>query len=533
MKFGNLDENDLELKKTKMVLAAKTNEKDYTMEFLRSSSSWYKIWRNVCWLLRFKGYLKNKNVNKTCLAPDELVQAEVEIFKYIQLVHFEETILTLKNGSKLKKGNFLLKLYPYLDKENILRVGGRIENACTPYEVKHPIILPKNESVVNLMVRSMHFRIGHLGKETLLAKIRNKYWIIGANVIIKNLARSCIVCRRLHGKPSQQIMAELPPERLAADEPPFFNTGVDAFGPFLVSRGRTQEKRYGLIFTCMTSRAMHIEIAFSLNTDAFINALRRFIARRNTPKTMRSDNGTNFVGSNKELKESIEVWNNQVTQNWMLQAGIEWNFNPPSASHFGGIWEREIRSIRKVFNSMLIENPIKLTDETLNTLMCEVEAILNSRPLTANSSDPNDLEPITPNHLLLAYAGVTFPPGLFNKDDIYARRKWRQIQYLADQFWIRWKREYLPLLQLRQKWTSEKRNYKIGDLVLVIDYLLPRCQWPLGRITKVNTDNKDKVRTVEVKVRASGKNENKVLNTTILQRPISKLVLLKTVEDLS
>ena len=363
--------------------------------------------------------------------------------------------------------------------------------------------------------------------------MRQKYWIVGANALVKKLTYNCLNCRKLHSRPSEQLMADLPQERLSADLPPFSHLGVDAFGPFSVARGRTQEKRYGLIFTCLTSRAVHIEIAFTLETDSFIDALRRFIARRGQPQTINSDNGLNFVGANKELQSSIKEWNSWCTQNWMLQNGIKWKFHPPYASHFGGIWEREIRSIRKVYNSLLNEQPLKLKDEALNTLMCETEAILNSRPLTAISSDPEDLEPLTPNHLLLARSGITFPPGLFSKDDLYARRRWRQVQYLADQFWIRWKREYLPLLQTREKWTSPRRSHEIGDLVLVMDQQLPRCQWPLGRVTNVTKDKWNRVRVVDVKVQKTDDKNVNQLKTTVVKRPISKIILLKTVDSLN
>jgi len=311
-------------------------------------------------------------------------------------------------------------------------------------------------------------------------------------------------------------MADLPADRLSGDHAPFSNVGVDFFGPFHVVRGRATEKRYGVVFTCVESRAIHLEVANSLDTSSFINVLRRFIARRGRPHLIRSDNGTNLVGGNTELKRSIREWNQSQISQTMQQHDIEWIFHPPSASHFGGIWEREIRTIRKVLEALFQEQRIKLTDDNLNTLMCEVESILNQRPLTLVSDDPQDLTVLTPNHLLLLRpAGNSFPPGIFSANDAYSKRRWRQVQYLADLFWTRWKKEYVSLLQSRQKWTRPSRNFSVGDVVLVSQSTTPRNQWPLGRIVSVQPGDDGRVRIAHVKTSNSD-----------LIRPITKLILL-------
>lgn len=231
-------------------------------------------------------------------------------------------------------------------------------------------------------------------------------------------------------------------------------------------------KRYGVIFTCLAIRAVHIEVASSLDTDSFINALRRFIARRGQVKELRSDNGTNFVGAQRELKEAIESWNQIQIHNTLLQRGIKWIFNPPTGSHNGGVWERLLRSVRKVLSATL--NTQNLDEEGLHTVLCEAEAILNSRPITKASPDPDDLEALTPNHLLLLKTSPSLPPGQFQKEDIYAHRRWRQIQYMPDLFWKRWIKEYLPQLQEQQKWSHIRRNFTPGDIVIIVDDSAPR-----------------------------------------------------------
>jgi len=257
-------------------------------------------------------------------------------------------------------------------------------------------------------------------------------------------------------------------------------------------------KRYGVLYTCLTTRAVHIEVAHSLDTDSFINSLRRFVARRGPPKEFRTDNGTNFVGGEKELCEAINAFNHQAIHATLLQKNIVWTFNPPAGSHHGGVWERCIRSTRKILNAIL--NKQTIYDETLSTLLCEVEMIINVRPLTKVSDDPRDLEALTPNHLLLLRPGTTLPPGVFNKDDTYSRCRWRQVQYLADVFWRRWVKEYLPTLQSRQKWVERKRNLQPNDIVLIADESTTRSDRPLARVLEVHRNNNDGlVRSVKVK----------------------------------
>lgn len=308
-------------------------------------------------------------------------------------------------------------------------------------------------------------------------------------------------------------MADLPRNRLLPDDPPISRSGVDLFGPFEVKRGRVTVKRYGVIFTCLAIRAVHLEVAASLDTDSFINALRRFIAQRGQVLELRSDNGTNFIGAERELKRAIQDWNTSKIEDSLLQRGIKWMFNPPAASHHGGVWERLIRSIRKILNAKLRTQ--NLDEESLQTFLCEAEAIVNGRPITTPSSDPNDLEALTPNHLLLLRSKPSLPPGLFQTEDLYARRRWRQVQYMADLFWKRWVREYLPELQARQKWSRVSRNFMPGDIILLVDETAPRNSWVIGKVIEAVPDEHGLVRRVRLRTK-----------TSELLRPITKVCLL-------
>ncbi|KAK2920518.1 hypothetical protein Q8A73_000003, partial [Channa argus] len=268
---------------------------------------------------------------------------------------------------------------------------GRPSRAAMPEESRHPGILANNPRVSQLILQDIHERIGHGGRNHVLSTLRQRYWIPNAISAIRKILSSCRTCQRLHGATGRQQMADLPHSRVLPEEP---------------LRGQVLE--------------------------------------------IHSDNGTNFVGAERELKRSLEEWNMSKIENKLTQSSIKWMFNPPSASQFGGVWERLIRSVRKVLSATLKDQ--RLDEEGLQTLLCKVEAILNSWPITTPSDYPNNLEALTPNHLLLLKTQTSIPQGVFQEDDLYS---------CVDGD----KSKYLPELQRRQKWTHAKRNFVPGDIV--------------------------------------------------------------------
>ena len=291
------------------------------------------------------------------------------------------------------------------------------------------------------------------------------------------------------------------------------------FSPLFVKQGRSNPKRWGCIFTCMSTRAIHLEIAPSLDTDDFVNVLRLFVARGGTPKEIRTDCGTNFRGADNELKKAITHWNddNQLTDK-LSQRGIKWIFHPPYAPHFAGVWERLIKDVKRSLKSILRGSLV--TDHVLRTVFAEVESILNSRPLTKSSEDARDAISITPAHLLLQRPAMVLPPGNFDEETVIGRRRWKQAQILATHFWNRWIKEYLTTLHVRQKWLKSQRSVRVGDLVLVSDKRIPRGLWPIALITRVFPGPDGKIRTVELKTKDS-----------VYVRPIVKLCLLEENES--
>ena len=255
-------------------------------------------------------------------------------------------------------------------------------------------------------------------------------------------------------------MADQPPERGVLGQPPFRYTGLDLFGNYYVKIGRSQVKRYGIVFRCMISGCVHLEVAANLDTTAFMNAFRRFQSRRPAVKYLRSDQGSNFLAASKE----------NFIGSSLAKKGIAWQFNPPYASHHSGLWERVIKEVRKTLDALLKEN--SLTDDGLSTLFCEIESILNSRPITTMSGDPKELNPLTTNHLLSMGANE-HELSEFTSTVKYATRRWKYVQFLLDQFWRRFRREYLLVLQRRQKWPVARENLKKDDVVLLHDESTP------------------------------------------------------------
>ena len=309
-------------------------------------------------------------------------------------------------------------------------------------------------------------------------------------------------------------MADLPPCRAAIDEPPFSHCGVDLFGPVTTKHGRQRLKRWVCLFTCMTVRCIHLEVVENCETDTFINALRRFVNRRGSPTDMYSDNGTNFKGASQELEEFIQKMNKEKIGDFATTCDINWSFNPPGAPHMGGAWERLVRSVKEVLFALVKEHV--LTDPQLLTVLTEVEAIVNGRPLTHLSDYANDLGALTPNHILLGkYRNWASIAGT-NEADITSRKKYKQVQACGAIFWTRWTNEYLPTLMKRTKWKGHQPTFQVGELVLLQDDDLKRRKWPLARITKIMPGEDGVVRTVELRARNG-----------VYTRPVTKLYKLE------
>ncbi|XP_073724410.1 uncharacterized protein [Misgurnus anguillicaudatus] len=445
-------------------------------------------------------------------------EAELVLLRECQAQSFPEEIAALKTNKLIPSHSRLTCLAPEWDPEtNVIRVGGRLRRLESPsVEQIHPIVLDPQHPATKLLIKDFDERLLHPGTERVYAEIRRQYWILRGRQAVKHHQLNCVSCQRWRAQPKVPPMADLPPERLRLLFPPFYSTGVDCFGPYHVKIGRRVEKRWGVIFKCLTTRAVHIELLNSMDVDALLLALRRFIARRGRPKEIRSDCGTNFRGAEQELRETFAAMESQLKEQ-LADYQILFKFNPPNAPHFGGVWEREIRSIKAALQVAVGSQSV--SEDVLSTVLVEVEGILNSKPLGYVSADVADLDPITPNLLLMGRRDASLPQVAYAPGDM-GRRRWRHCQNLVDQFWYQFTRNYLLGLQVRQKWHKPSDNLAVDSIVLIVDPQLPRAQWPIGKVVKTVVSKDGCVRIADVLVRGK-----------VYTRPVARLILLPAFED--
>jgi len=453
--------------------------------------------------------LRQNNSEEEELSAGELKEALRVCLQVANQESYPKEYGALANKKTIAKESRLRRVTPFIGGDGLLRVSGRLEHADTPEHARFPVILDADHPLTALVIADIHQNVQHGGVERTLAEARWHYYFPqGRRAVRRTLAR-CRKCKLDRAQPQPPFMASLPHRRLQAFCPAFTNVGLDLFGHFNVVIGRRREKRWGLIITCLSTRAVHLEALSSLSADSFLMALRRFIADRGRPKSVSSDNGTNLVSGDKEMKEGIENLNSKLVVGEMADKGIEWFFTPPSGQHFGGAWERLVQSSKRALRSILENQAV--TDEVFQTVLKEVASLLNSRPLTNVCSDPNEPEPLTPNHFILGNHAPHIPADLEENFDGLSRRRWKQSQYLVNQYWRRWMREYVPTLIERKKWDKHVRPIR----VLILDENTRRGDWPVGFVVQTFPDGQGVVRKAVVKT-AKG----------VYTRPVVKLCLI-------
>ncbi|XP_043471319.1 uncharacterized protein LOC122504323 [Leptopilina heterotoma] len=474
---------------------------------LEKFSSFRTLVRVIAYCLRFAHNAKGKDKQIDELTKDELNLSLNRIVRLTQKRDFSKEISALSREEEIDSKSPIKSLNPFLD-EGIIRVGGRLEHSNLKPEQKHPILLPRNHHVTTLIVREEHVKLLHAGIQTTLYSVRELYWPIDGRNTTRKIIHQCMPCFRAKPRDINYVMGNLPAKRVEFVRP-FLHTGVDYCGPFFIKekrlRNRGKVKCYVAIFVCLACKAVHLEVVNDLTTESFLEALSRFISRRGKPISLMSDNATNFKGADRELKELQELLqsekHNEDIKKFLNDSKIMWSFIPPRAPHFGGLWEAGVKSFKHHFLRSVGDT--LLTYDQLETYAIEIKAVLNSRPLSPLSSDPNDHRPLTPGHFLIGEPLTSLPQADFRNTPINRLSAWQHSQLLRRHFWTRWHKEYLNELNTRTKWKNANKNITIGTLVVLKEDNTPPLHWVLGRVIETHPGQDGVVRVVTVKTEAS------------------------------
>ena len=505
---------DLEIKKINVVQVVpariqQNSEAEPLGRLFGKYSSLEKLKTTTAWLLRLRHVLKNKSPQRldarSPLTAVETDQALIHLVRAAQWAEFPSLMRTLSGEPPMSAkdaGAFfrrqqrnLRELAPYLDEHGLLRVGGRLQRAGLSFEQTHPLILPRRHTLTGLLIDDYHQQGLHRGYNYVLAQLRERFWIIGGTGTVRHYLGKCIRCRHSKAPLGSQKMAPLPESRFQVGKPAFTYTAVDYFGPLEVRVKRSTVKRWGCLMTCLTTRAVHLEVAHSLETDSFLMAFQRFSSSYPTVKELLSDNGTNFVGADHDLRlEFNQAISFEDLATGLRKSGVDfrWKFNPPASSHQGGVFERMIGLVRSCLRQTMRDISYRTpSDEGLLTMLKGIEGILNLRPLLPAGLDPGSYDVLTPAQIIRP--GTPAAPQALRKytNSDALKQGYRSSQWHVDEFWRRFSTQYIPLLQKQAKWEQPHRNFQQGDLVLMQVKNAPRHRWKMAIISKVHPNPVD------------------------------------------
>ena len=500
---------------------------EFATQFESRTNNYYLIVAMVAWWFRFFHRLKERRPvpdNRTrCLTTQEYQSAEHWLLRHSQQRSFPKEQSALSKGRGTAPSSRLRALTPMMDKKGVIRVGGRLGHSTLSKSQQHPIILDGKDSLIKKLFLSEHIRLSHCGPSLLLCHTNNELHVLGAKKLSRDICGSCVSCRRVNPRPVPQMMGDLPTGRSKTGQPAFTDTGMDFAGPFSIRQGHTRRpvkiEAYICIFICLATKAVHLEVTSDLSTESFTACLRRFVSRRNCPKSLHCDNGSNFVGARRELERLYTFLadedNDLIIRQFLLQQQIQWSHIPAASPHFGGLWESAVRSMKKHLRRIM--GTLLMTFEELTTITCQVEACLNSRPLLPMTSHSQDgLILLTAGHFLFLDAPNAYPEDPTLPDEPRLLRRWGQCQAVVQHFWARWSTEYLQTLQARTKWQGTKPNLQVGDIVIVKPKELFACRWPIAKIIQTYPGDDGLVRVALIQP-ATGEAR---------KRPVTKLSLL-------
>ncbi len=510
-----IPEDKLELKGKKVLSTSKVEVNEVIEKMWNRYQSFKLLVRVSARIRTWKNKIKMKHLTVSEIESERLFWIRLE-----QGSTFKEEVKLLKDGKPIQSHSKLLQLSPFLDSNGIIRVGGRLKESLIDYDIKHPMVIPKNSILSKLIINDAHQATMHGGTQLTMSHTRNKYWIIDTRKSVRNQITKCVKCHRYSQKMQEQLMGNLPDPRVNMSRA-FLHTGIDYAGPVKVLTRRKPGKRevtkgWIAVFVCLCTKAIHLELVSSLTTKEFLASFTRFQCRRGLPSDMYSDNAKTFIGAKNELDEDLRIIKEELEPalaDIILKNSVQWHFIPPHAPHWGGIWEAGVKSMKHHVRRVVGDSVH--TFEEITTMLTEIEAVLNSRPLCPVTNDPNDLSILTPGHFLIGDSLLAPPrPSLL---DVHPNRLgiYKQMSQRVEHFARRWKKEYLSTLQHRRKWMRQCDNVEVGDLVIIKDDDFSPMQWNLGRVTEVFPDPEGLVRKVMVRTKSSE-----------LMRPIHKISIL-------
>ena len=514
---------DSELKKLNDKLCMNITKNYFIDDLLHLTNNFTKLTRIISYIYRFYKNCRSREKTIGPIISKELEEAELTLVKLVQREEFSKDIKCLQGKGEVPPESKLKNLYPFLDDNGVLRVGGRLSNSQLEFNRKFPAILPKNHHLTSLIGETYHRKYLHIGPQGLLFMMRQKFWPLNGRNLCRKLVHNCVTCFKAKPVPCHQLMGNLPPERITPNLP-FNCVGVDFFGHFMIKypnqRKGKLNKIYVCIFICLVTKACHLELVTNLSSDAFIATLKRFISRRGKCSHIFSDNAKNFVGSYAELRKLKELVNkpDEKLTTFLANEQINWSFIPPRAPNHGGLWEAGVKSVK--YHLKRVVGNLKLTYEEFWTIIVQIEAILNSRPLHPMSSDLDDFDVLTPAHFLIGRPLTSIVEPDLSHVSNNRLKLWHRITKLNQIIWKKWKNNYLSTLQERTKWCWEKENVKVGTMVILKEDNLPICNWSVGRIVELFPGKDNKVRVIGVKTKKG-----------IFKRPITKICILPIAEN--
>ena len=516
--------------KKAQALTCTTQPPNDIVQLVHDSSKLTRTSRIVAHMKRFsfnaRARATKQEERKGPLTVNEILDAEVTIIRNFQKQSLPNEFKMLSSARFVPRNSQVKNLDPCWDSTNqIIRVGGRLRHAKhLSQDERNQILIPKGHLSL-LIARRAHEDNMHPGKQSTLNIIKMRYWPIDALRTVSKVCHSCIRCFHVRPAIANQFMGQLPATRITPASV-FDNTGVDYAGPITIKAGYTRASKtmkcYIALFVCLATKAIHLEVVSELSTKAFIAALDRFISRRGKCSTIHSDHGTNFIGARNYFREMTQFLHQSTTdeiiRNHLTKQEIQWKHIPPRNPEAGGLWEAGVKSAK--YHLSRVTKNANLHYEELSTLMCQIEAILNSRPITQLSTDPNDPQALTAGHFLIGRPLIAPPQRNVLDVNFNRLQRWDRIIQIKQDFWRRWNQGYLHRLQVRTRNYKDKNPVKVGHMALLHVDNAPPLHWPLGIITDIFPGNDGITRVA--RIRCSG---------STFDRPVNKLAILPTADN--